>query len=193
MNRSDLPGPLILRDSPDAKWRLLELVARAEPHSGRPREEWPEIILVGDAFAPDTLAAARALAGAYDVHIRYAESLGKAPKFHAAPDTGTSGRFFASGGDPHRRTFGIRGQLRWSARARRSFAYIRQFGRFAGDEEFWRARLSDPGSVRQSSGENRLRFRLHNQQDFDTFESAVAQLADAEWTGSAAGPDEDPE
>jgi len=193
MNHSDTPEISILQDTPDAKWRLLDLVLKAEPHSGRPREQWPEIVLVGDAFAPGTLAAARALAGAYEVRIRYAESLGNAPKFHAAPDTGAMGHFFARGGTPHRRAFFLKGQLRWSARARRAFAYIRQFGRFPGDEEFWRARLSDPGSILRSSGENRIRFRLHNQRDFDAFEAAVAQLADVEWTGSAGNSEEDPE
>jgi hypothetical protein len=54
--------PAILRDSPDA----------AESHAGKPREQWPEIILVGDAFAASTL--------------------GEAPQFHEAPALSNSVR-----------------------------------------------------------------------------------------------------
>ncbi len=186
-------NPAILRDSPDAKWRLLEHVLQAEPHAGEPREQWPEIILVGDAFAADTLAAARALAVAYEVHIRFAQSLVEAPQFHEAPDLSAIGHFFARGGAPHRRTFFLGGQLRWSARARRRFAYIRQFGRFPDDFDFWRQRLSDPDSVRPSAGENRIQFRLHTEQDFDRFEEAVRQLETMNWTGHAARDEEEPE
>ncbi|HEU0139234.1 MAG TPA: hypothetical protein VFQ79_05970 [Bryobacteraceae bacterium] len=183
--------PSILRDSPDAKWRLLELVLQAETHAGKPREQWPEIILIGDAFAPGTLAAARALAGAYEVQIRFAESLSGAPRFHEAPDLSAMGHFFSRGGLPHRRIFFTGGHLRWSARARRRFAYVRQSGRFPDDFDFWRKRLSDPNSVRPSTRENRIQFRLHTQQDFDRFEEAVRQLETANWTGLAADPDED--
>lgn len=42
-----------LRDSPDAKLRLLELVLQAEPHRAKPRDQWPDIILAGNAFAPE--------------------------------------------------------------------------------------------------------------------------------------------
>jgi hypothetical protein len=53
--------------------------------------------------------------------------------------------------------------------------------------------LSDADSIRRSFGENRIQFRLHNQRDFDGFEVAVVQLADAEWTGAASWPVRGPE
>lgn len=123
--------PMILRGRPHGKWRLLEPELNAESHPGRPRGEWPELNPVGDAFAPETVAAVRALASVAEVRTRYAESRRETP--------------------------------------------------------------SNPGSVQSSSGENRIRFRLHNQRDFDAFEAALQQLADIEWTGQGAGPDEDPE
>jgi hypothetical protein len=184
------PGTIILRKGRDAKWRLLEVVLESEPSAGSPPEQWPEIILVGDAFAAETLAAARSLAAVYEVHIRYAESMGKTPKFHAAPDTSALDHFFAHSGNRQRRTYFVKAQLRWSARARWSFAYVRQFGGFPGDEQFWRARLSDPMSITLNGGEDRLRFRLHNRKDLESFETATAEL-DTDWTGAPAGNDED--
>lgn len=187
------PKIFILRESPDAKWRLLELVLRAESRAKHPRDQWPEIILVGEGFEAGTLAAARALAGSYEVRIRYAESVDNEPRFHSAPDTSAMAHFFSRDDQGPRRKFHAGGQVRWSARERRTFAYIRQFGRFPHDEEFWAQRISDPDSIQPSTGKNRIRFRLHTQQDFDTFEKAVGQLATVAWTGAAADREEESE
>jgi hypothetical protein len=146
----------ILRDSPDATWRLLELALRAGPHVRGPRERPPEII-IGEAFEAGTLAAARALAGAYEV-IPFAESLGDTPRFHPAPDISPRGDLLSRGGSNHLRTFHVVDQVRWSARARRTIAYVRQFGRFPQDERFWAERISDPASILPSAGENHIAY-----------------------------------
>jgi hypothetical protein len=174
----------ILEDSKRARWELLELVLRAED-SGPETENWPEIILLGDAFHAETLAAARALGAAYPVHIRFAQSIGNSPKFHpGSGDAVAMARFFAQSGNGARRAFYIGIALRWSARARRTFAYVRQFGRFNEDEAFWRELLSDPGSVTASTGEHRIRFRLHTAEDYRRFEQALHELDAVVWTGT---------
>jgi hypothetical protein len=193
--------PVILRDTPDAKWRLLELVLRAESYAGSPRQEWPEIILVGDGFDAATLATARALAAAYEVTIRYAGSLVSSPRSSTesasaptprdeTPAIDAMASFFAK---EQRRAFSIEGKLRWSARRRRAFAYVRQFGRFDGDEGFWRSHLSHPESLRLSSGENRIQFRLRSKRDFESFEANIGSLAHVAWVGAPASATEDPE
>jgi hypothetical protein len=176
--------PARLSDSPDAKWRLLELVLQAEGSASRPRRDWPEILLCGDAFSAATLAAARALAGAYEVRIRFAA-------FHDAPDPGLLGHLFARGGDPLRRVFYLHGQPRFSARSRRGFASIRQFGRFPGDEDLWRRILSRPDTLRLHCQQRGLRFHLITQDDLDRFESAIAGLGGVEWTLSNPTASED--
>lgn len=192
----------IERRNADSKWRLLELMAEA--HRGAASAPWPQIVLVGEVFSGDTLAAARALPGFYEVRIGFAESVRFpgpgtveliAPTAQSNAD-GADGAaamnaFFAASGNGVRRTFGTPDATRWSVRRRRAFAYVHQFGRFEGHTEFWQGLLSDPGSVALSSGEHRLRFRLRTAEDFARFEETVENVAaQIAWIGNAqSGPE----
>ncbi len=68
--------------------------------------------------------------------------------------------------------FRIGEKVRYRISARRTFAYVRQIGRFNDDEKFWAGRLSEPREIRPVGGGKRLRFRLRTEQDFKNFKQA---------------------
>ena len=53
------------------------------------------------------------------------------------------------------------GMVRWWVFVKAKYSYVFQNGRFVGDEGFWRARASEPGSVApREKGDRNLRFHL---------------------------------
>lgn len=89
-----------------------------------------------------------------------------------------------------RRAFRFRqdGKRRWNLHCRNKHAYVWQHGRFPGDIEFWRARLSAPETVEPKKRGTRLRFRLHNAADLQSFREAVtSSLTDQTWLGEEDG------
>lgn len=64
------------------------------------------------------------------------------------------------------------GRRLFSVQVRREFARVAQIGRFDGDLEFWRTRLSEPDRVVQINGGANLAFRLRLSSDFDGFSRA---------------------
>lgn len=75
---------------------------------------------------------------------------------------------------PYRQLFyRFGGKRRLSVNGRSKFAYVWQDGRFAGDLDFWRQRLSQPNTVTQVKGGQALRFHLYTGADFERFAGAV--------------------
>jgi hypothetical protein len=78
------------------------------------------------------------------------------------------------------------GKRRWFVSARRAKAYVWQQGRFEGDVDFWRARVSKPDDVKPVKDSQRLRFFIATEDDFRRFHQAVTEeLTSVEWTESA--------
>jgi hypothetical protein len=67
----------------------------------------------------------------------------------------------------------IAGKRRFYVNGRRKYAYVWQEGRFPADDEYWRLRLSDPGTVTAVKGGGGLRFHLSTPSDFESFREAV--------------------
>ena len=64
-------------------------------------------------------------------------------------------------------------QLRWYVKPQINEAYVIQKGRFTGDEDFWRSRLSSPTAVvpkRKTKGDADLRFHLVTAADLALFQ-----------------------
>jgi len=79
--------------------------------------------------------------------------------------------------------FRIAGVRRWFVAARKKNAYVWQHGRFDGDVEFWKKRISEPDEVCPVKDEKCLRFWLTTKQDFDAFLVAwSAELESANWS-----------
>ena len=102
-----------------------------------------------------------------------------------------------SGREPYllKRTlmYRVNGKRRWFIAARTKNAYVWQYGRFEGDEEFWRQRLSDPGVVKPVKRDECLRLFLATEQDFTAFGEAFASpLQKVEWLDSQNYSDLDP-
>lgn len=88
--------------------------------------------------------------------------------------------------------FRVNGKRRWFAAARKKLAYVWQHGRFQGDLEFWKLRLSDPESVSPVKEGECLRFFLLTKQDFDAFLlAAQMELSATAWTNVASGGEEE--
>ena len=64
------------------------------------------------------------------------------------------------------------GKKGWYVKVQQDRAHVGQTGRFEGDCDFWRERISDPTTIleRKSGG---LTFKLYTQQDFDAFLRAM--------------------
>jgi hypothetical protein len=69
------------------------------------------------------------------------------------------------------------GRSRWWVIVRGVYAYVLQFGRFVGDEDFWRARLSQPVSVVSRLNGDQLRFHLVISSDFNSFQQVMDEQA----------------
>ena len=72
------------------------------------------------------------------------------------------------------------GRLRWYVKPQIQEAYVVQKGRFAGDEDFWRSRLSRPAEVgpkRKTDGDADLRFHLVTAADFESFQEVADREA----------------
>jgi hypothetical protein len=69
--------------------------------------------------------------------------------------------------------FSIGGKRRFVVYAKRRFARVWQSGRFDGDLEFWKSRVSDRGKVDAMEDGRRLRFYLFEDSDFRNFKHAV--------------------
>jgi len=71
---------------------------------------------------------------------------------------------------------------RWGLSARKKNAYAWQNGRFDGDVEFWRSRMSHPDEVKPVKNCSCLRFFLYTEDDFTSFlNAATKELIPAEW------------
>ncbi len=216
---ADLPGaPLLLRNTADAKWKLLEAILGFRERIENNTQFKAEIIFLGEDLDPGLRALAHSLAVNYGISIHHAQLLngrgagirpaqvedtteflpnGVARSVVSKPyvitaETKLVQEFFSDNPSATRRAFDQHGRLRWSARARRDFTYVRQFGRFTGDFRFWRERLSAADSVRLSTGEGRIQFRLHTRQDYLNFIAAIRELKDVSWAGHSASEGEDP-
>ena len=76
----------------------------------------------------------------------------------------------------------IGGKRRFFLSARAAWAYCWQEGRFIGDSDFWRARLTQPEDVKPVKSGKALSFLLSTAGDFSAFQNAVtAELASAGW------------
>ena len=62
--------------------------------------------------------------------------------------------------------------VKWRLEPRKDFAWVMQ-GRFNGDEDYWKSRLSDPKTVTIHRDEKRLHFILKTKEDFQVFLNAV--------------------
>lgn len=69
--------------------------------------------------------------------------------------------------------FTIGGHWRFSVRARRQFARVRQAGPFDKDTAFWASRLGAEGKVQPIERGRALRFYLNTTDDVAKFQSAV--------------------
>lgn len=69
--------------------------------------------------------------------------------------------------------FFVQARWRWSVSAKTDFAYVWQNGRFDGDVEFWRSRLSSSEDVNPVKRDLSLRFRLYTEKDFERFLQAA--------------------
>lgn len=80
----------------------------------------------------------------------------------------------------------LEGKRRWFVAARRTKAYVWQQGRFEGDVDFWRARVSNPDDVKPVKDSQRLRFFIATEDDFRRFHQAVTdELTCVAWAESA--------
>ena len=76
----------------------------------------------------------------------------------------------------------ISGKGRWNVAARKKSVYVWQKGRFLGDEEFWKEKLSQPENVKPVKEGKCLRFSLMTADDIAFFhESATAGLLSTDW------------
>ncbi|MGY3147743.1 hypothetical protein ACVWYQ_004742 [Bradyrhizobium sp. USDA 3397] len=66
-------------------------------------------------------------------------------------------------------TYRLASKRRFIVYIKKKFATVRQLGRFDGDEQYWRARLSEPTSVAEKRDRRDLRFRLVTSGDFQAF------------------------
>jgi hypothetical protein len=75
------------------------------------------------------------------------------------------------------------GRRRWHVDARRTSAYVWQTGRFTGDIEIWKERVSTPDSVQAVKRSTCLRLWLHTAEDFEVLRSTVgAEFEGVNWT-----------
>jgi hypothetical protein len=82
--------------------------------------------------------------------------------------------------------FRLDGKRRWFVAARRAKAYVWQHGRFEGDVDFWRERVSKPDDVKPVKDGQRLRFFIATEDDFRRFhQAATDELTSAEWAETA--------
>jgi hypothetical protein len=66
----------------------------------------------------------------------------------------------------------VNGKLRYRMWARKQFATVIQNGRFEGDEDYWKTRLSPDAQLRSRRQGSDLRFRLRTEEDFRNFKTA---------------------
>lgn len=84
----------------------------------------------------------------------------------------------------------IDGKRRWNLLCRSKYAYVWQYGRFPGDENYWAARLSDPDSVEPKKRGQTLKFNLWTAEDIEAFRRAASQdLADQVWSETGFEPE----
>ncbi|HAN96591.1 MAG TPA: hypothetical protein DCQ98_03770 [Planctomycetaceae bacterium] len=87
--------------------------------------------------------------------------------------------------------FRIDGRRRFSVRAARAHAYVRQYGRFDGDLDWWRQRLSDPESIRPVRRGSALSFSLKSLGDFQALQNAATrELHAVAWSAADEAWDE---
>lgn len=86
----------------------------------------------------------------------------------------------------------VHGKRRWFMAARNRNAYLWQYGRFAGDVEFWQSRLSDSTVVKPVKRGLCLRLFLESAGDFQSFSEAFSgPLQQVDWY-EVAGSEEQP-
>lgn len=73
----------------------------------------------------------------------------------------------------------INGKRHWSLYCRNKLGYVWQRGRFDGDLDYCRARISDPGSVRFAKGRAAASMALYTDADFDNFREATKEERDS--------------
>lgn len=87
----------------------------------------------------------------------------------------------------------LNGKRRWFMAARNRHAYLWQYGRFEGDVEFWRSRVTDSTVVEPVKRGQCLRLFLETAEDFQAFHDAfTGPLLNVEWLESAI-PNEMPD
>ena len=67
----------------------------------------------------------------------------------------------------------IDGKRRFWVGCRRKYAYVWQWGRFNGDDDYWRGILSEPKHVAPVASGGGLRFHLTSASDFPAFRNAI--------------------
>lgn len=89
--------------------------------------------------------------------------------------------------------FFVADRWRWSVSAKTDRAYVWQNGRFEGDVEFWRSRLSVPDDVVPVKLDKSLRLRLRTAKDFANFvRAAEIESSSMRFLMDHAGDDEEP-
>jgi len=84
----------------------------------------------------------------------------------------------------------VSGKRRWFLAARNKNAYVWQYGRFAGDVEYWQNGLSRPDDVKPVKREKYLRMFLNTDDDFQYFHNATSKtLESTDWLGSTQETD----
>ena len=73
----------------------------------------------------------------------------------------------------------VNGKRRWSFYCRNKLGYVWQRGRFDGDLDYWRSRVSDPGSVKVVKGGEAVSMALYTDADFDNFREAAKEQSDS--------------
>jgi hypothetical protein len=88
--------------------------------------------------------------------------------------------------------FRLAGKRRWFVSTRKDYVYVWQRGRFNGDVEFWKERLSQSNDVQPVKDETCLRFYLSSEGDFTSFhDAATDNLQSVQWLdGMVDGEDE---
>ncbi len=78
------------------------------------------------------------------------------------------------------------GKRQFYLSCRKKYAYVWQWGRFEGDDAYWRKVLSEPGHVQQVSDKRALRFHLTTAADFAAFDQAMSHdLSKVEFSETA--------
>lgn len=87
--------------------------------------------------------------------------------------------------------FKMDGKARFRVRARKSYMYVAQIGRFPDDVSYWKKNLSEQAIAPLRRG-TRLRFRLATKEDFEHFEKALQNgVKSFQWASFAMSDESD--